>query len=293
MSITKILITIIIIFIIGGISYLLFDMWQAGSLDTEITNFEECIAGGYPMTDDEIPSCETPDGRIFVKEINDSQITSFAECLAAGYPIMESYPRQCRTASGQHFTEDIGNELDQTNLIRVSSPRPGETVTSPLKISGQARGNWFFEATFPIAIYDANGRELGRHYAEAQTDWMTEEFVSFTADLEFNQPTTGTGNLILEKANPSGLPENEDQLTIPITFDTLPPPNSNDNRVSGGCIITGCSSHVCSDQEVITTCEYLEEYACYQTAQCGRDSSGQCNWISTEALTQCLAGAQN
>jgi hypothetical protein len=49
---------------------------------------------------------------------------------------------------------------------------------------------------------------------------MTEDFVPFfSATLEFSVPSGVTrGNLILEKANPSGLPEHEATLQIPVTF---------------------------------------------------------------------------
>jgi len=59
---------------------------------------------------------------------------------------------------------------------------------------------------------------LGQIPAQAQGDWMTENFVPFAATLDFTTPTTATGSLILEKDNPSGLPENDKQLTIPVKF---------------------------------------------------------------------------
>ena len=34
-------------------------------------------------------------------------VTSFKECAELGYPIMESYPRQCRTPDGDLFVEEI------------------------------------------------------------------------------------------------------------------------------------------------------------------------------------------
>ena len=34
---------------------------------------------------------------------------NFEECVAAGYPVMESYPRQCRTPDGKVFVEQINN----------------------------------------------------------------------------------------------------------------------------------------------------------------------------------------
>lgn len=148
--------------------------------------------------------------------------STFAEC-AALYPVMESYPRQCNTPSGKHFMEDIGNELEKTDLIRLESPRPGTAVSSPLVVKGQARGYWFFEASFPVILTDWDGRIIAEVPAQARGDWMTEEFVPFEATLEFETPAAGDpavnrGSLILKKDNPSGLPEYDDALEIPIVF---------------------------------------------------------------------------
>ena len=145
-------------------------------------------------------------------------ITSFEECQEAGYPVAESYPASCRTQDGQVFTQNIGNELEKMDLIRVDFPRPNVLVTSPLRISGEARGIWFFEANFPITLVDANGQELSQGFAVAQTDWMSEDFVPFEGKLMFESPPTSTGTLILQKSNPSGLAEQEDQLEVPVRF---------------------------------------------------------------------------
>lgn len=147
-----------------------------------------------------------------------SNVSNFEQCAAQGNPIMESYPEQCRTPDGRLFIRDIGNAIDKWDLITVSSPRPGDIIKSPLTITGQARGNWFFEATFPMQLLDENGQLLGQGIAQAQDKWMTEEFVPFTATLEFKTPMTKKGTLILKKDNPSGLPENDDELMVPVKF---------------------------------------------------------------------------
>jgi hypothetical protein len=54
------------------------------------------------------------------------------------------------------------------------------------------------------------------------------------------------------------------------------------------CIKTGCSSQVCSDHNVITTCEWRPEYACYQKAECKRQRDGNCGFTKTPELTECL-----
>jgi hypothetical protein len=104
------------------------------------------------------------------------------------------------------------------DLIRVTSPAPNSLVTSPLTITGEARGNWYFEASFPVKLLDANGTEIAAHYAEAQGEWMTTEFVPFSSTLTFTPPSTPTGTLRLEKDNASGLPEFDDHIDIPVRF---------------------------------------------------------------------------
>lgn len=59
------------------------------------------------------------------------------------------------------------------------------------------------------------------------------------------------------------------------------------------CLVTGCSSQICSDQEVISTCEYREEYACYKDAVCEVQSNGECGWTLDEKLNECLNTTAN
>lgn len=148
----------------------------------------------------------------------EQEISNFDQCAAAGNPVMESFPRQCQ-ANGKTFIEEIGNEQEKKDLIRIDNPRPNQTITSPTVISGQARGTWFFEASFPILIMDSQGNDLGFVLANAKGEWMTENFVDFEAELKFDQPQSNSGLLILKKDNPSGLPENDDQLVVPVNFD--------------------------------------------------------------------------
>ena len=55
------------------------------------------------------------------------------------------------------------------------------------------------------------------------------------------------------------------------------------------CYIGGCSAQLCSDQpDMVSTCEFREQYACYQTAVCERQVSGQCGWTETTELRACL-----
>lgn len=153
-------------------------------------------------------------------------ITNFEECVAAGNAVMESYPRQCR-AGGELFVEHIGNVNEKADLIRLTTPRPNATIKSPLIVKGEARGNWFFEASFPVSLTNWDGLILAEGIATAEGEWMTTEFVPFTATLNFTNPAAEASNeayakrgtLILKKDNPSGLPEHNAALEIPVLFE--------------------------------------------------------------------------
>lgn len=107
----------------------------------------------------------------------------------------------------------------KTDAIRnVQLVPTGDIVTSPLIITGEAR-LWYFEGTFPVRLVDARGRSIAEGYASADGDWMTEDWVPFTAELSFpNQISGSTGKLLLIKDNPSGLVEHDDRVEIPVRF---------------------------------------------------------------------------
>ena len=61
------------------------------------------------------------------------------------------------------------------------------------------------------------------------------------------------------------------------------------------CRLGGCSSQLClgpEDEDVVTTCEFRPEYACYRTATCEPQSDGACGWTPTDELKACIEAAQ-
>ena len=102
--------------------------------------------------------------------------------------------------------------------IRLESPKANQIVSSPLVVTGIARGTWYFEASFPVRLLDANNQELAVMPAQAQGEWMTEDFVPFSVTLTFANPSTATGKLILQKDNPSGDPARDEQIEILVRF---------------------------------------------------------------------------
>ena len=108
---------------------------------------------------------------------------------------------------------------DKSDFIKVTKPLANSSISSPVEISGQARGTWFFEGSFPIIIMDANDLIIGQGIATSSEEWMTENFIPFNATVYFERTETPSGKFILKKDNPSGLKEKDDQLILPIQFD--------------------------------------------------------------------------
>ncbi len=111
------------------------------------------------------------------------------------------------------------------NKIIISSPKLGEVIFSPITVSGRARGLWFFEASFPVEIYNSNDKLLGSSPVQfiPQSDedsWMTAKFVNFQGKIEFSQPSTKNGYILFKKDNPSGLPEYDESFKMPVKFKT-------------------------------------------------------------------------
>jgi hypothetical protein len=186
--------------------------------------------------------------KVALDKINDSRCPSGVQCIWAGelspvltvsgaaftapvQVILGMVRTQEQTQSGYHFVLKSATEsviellvektvaLEQDARIHVTSPIANQTVTSPLKVTGEAKGSWYFEATFPVKLVNAAGVTIASTPARAQNEWMTDTFVPFIAELKFApQPAGSTGKLVLMRDNPSGLPENDASISIPVRF---------------------------------------------------------------------------
>ena len=117
---------------------------------------------------------------------------------------------------GPMISENTATTTEQFP-ISVNSPKENQTISSPVKISGKVKGNWFFEGSFPIQLVDSNGNVLGTSIATSTSDWMTTDFIPFTSELSFDKATSTTrAVLILKNDNPSGNPELDQNVFIPV-----------------------------------------------------------------------------
>jgi Immunoglobulin-like domain of bacterial spore germination len=116
-------------------------------------------------------------------------------------------------------TTELNSNSTSSMPIVVDYPKDNQEVSSPIKITGKATGNWFFEATFPIKLVDADGNIVASTTGRALTDWATTSFVNFSAELDYNNASSsGPALIILSNDNPSGNPDLSKSIYIPVTL---------------------------------------------------------------------------
>lgn len=104
------------------------------------------------------------------------------------------------------------------NMIVIENVPAGVMVLPEFKVFGQARGTWYFEASFPVEVVSADGTRLVMVPAQAKGDWMTADFVPFEASVQITEAYSGPATLILHKDNPSGEPSRDASVEIPIVI---------------------------------------------------------------------------
>lgn len=123
-----------------------------------------------------------------------------------------------------YFKDEILYLQEGVQTVRVLSPEAGSSVFSPVVLSGEARGSWFFEGSFPVSIVDAEGAVLGEGFVTANADWMTNDFVPFVGLVEYKlDASVGSstpGSVVLRKDNPSGLPEHDDSFEVNVVLNS-------------------------------------------------------------------------
>lgn len=135
---------------------------------------------------------------------------------APGKPVTSAGLRVTPIVLPTYYAQQIAST---TLDVHLSHPPSNATVASPMVVDGEARGSWYFEATFPIKLLDSAGHTIASGAVRAQADWMTSDFVPFNATLTFpRQPLGSKGRLILMNDNPSGLEKNAKAVEVEVTF---------------------------------------------------------------------------
>jgi hypothetical protein len=140
-------------------------------------------------------------------------------CGGGLWMIVASRPAPVAAPVSEPQAADITYTNTSAEQIVVELPFPGAVTGKEFSVIGKARGYWFFEASFPVELRTLDGTILGGGVATAQGDWMTEDFVPFTAELQTPSAFIGPAVLILKRDNPSGEPKNDASISFPIVVE--------------------------------------------------------------------------
>lgn len=98
------------------------------------------------------------------------------------------------------------------------------------------------------------------------------------------------GNLVMESHPRQCRTQDGRHFVEDVAVPPTAPPS--EETGSNDCVPAGCSGVICADAEeaanIVSTCEYRADYACYSTAKCERQATGKCGWTQTAKLTSCL-----
>jgi len=131
------------------------------------------------------------------------------------------------------FGTTFGGKLEESYRIIngafgdlfFDNPIPGEVLNPGVyAVSGEARGSWFFEADALLELRDMKGDILASAIASAEGDWMTQALVSFSSEIIIPENYAGEAVLVFKKDNPSGLPENDAELSEKVFIESHPSP---------------------------------------------------------------------
>ena len=121
--------------------------------------------------------------------------------------------------SASTTTTPIASSIEPLSTnVTVSAPAPNTIVGKTFTVSGIAPNGWYFEAVFPIQVRDPNDNLIATGQGHARGDWTAAGPVPFTSSITLDANYSGPADLILLRDNPSGLPQNSDEVTVPIVI---------------------------------------------------------------------------
>ncbi len=97
--------------------------------------------------------------------------------------LQERYPDlQGRDLNAMLIREKTQKAADMVSVNPASIPFP---VTSPLTVTGSARGSWYSKDSFPVELHDKNGIVIATGMAAAQDKGSKKSFIPFSVTLAF------------------------------------------------------------------------------------------------------------
>lgn len=244
------------------------------------------------------PSASTKPGEIITASEHKPLLRVLTEDIL-GIPKCGIFGGGCSNNGGSGTINNGG----ATSNIQVVNPdihtnnlAPSAVLQNGFTVNGDARYSWFYQNVALGTVTDENGLEIGAFQIKASVKAAASAFVPFSGQILFSQPKTQTGYVIFDKANPSGDPKKRSKLYVPIVFSGAGASVGNgyfNQTAYKSCRVTGCSGEICSNKEVMSTCVYKPEYACYKQARCEIQSDGNCGFTLNTSVNACITNSRS
>ena len=243
--------------------------------------------------------------------------------MCGGYFIKLVNERRTRCADGRNMTECYVASIEWGGLAEPD--RPGALVRGSLSTTGGRRGQFGVLHAREVWLPAGNSQPAGIYYRvkdrgirciaapcethhQARLNSMIHRNIAGVdlsgagatdkAESDAQAQMTQPDGVIVAGVNTRVTgPAGRSQMLKAMQFFVRSARGVGGNGGGGGtssdnqnkpCFKTGCSGQVCSDEEVITTCEWRAEYECYKAARCERQSNGKCGFTETPELRRCL-----
>lgn len=158
---------------------------------------------------------------------------------------------------------------------------PKETFVKPssgaVGAAGAQKFTWKTNSKFALGVHTVK-LEYRRSFEPASTP--PAKTFTFTVNVKEAQPNITCANVRCAGGTHCEM-KGINGGAIPVCIKDAPP---------AACVKTGCSGQICADGDVISTCEFRPQYACYSKpgVKCERQANGACGWSLTAAAKTCL-----
>lgn len=101
--------------------------------------------------------------------------------------------------------------------ITISAPLANARVTSPVRVTGIAPNDWYFEGVFNAKLVGADGTVLAEAPATGQTPWTTPGPVPFIAEFTVTTAKDQSAVIVLTEDETGEKPKLR-EVRIPVTL---------------------------------------------------------------------------
>lgn len=111
-------------------------------------------------------------------------------------------------------------EVPIVKNIEIYNITSGQAVSSPLTVKGRVTGgHWtgFEGQVGTVELVSSDGERFGLAILNATSDWMKIP-TNFEAILSFEAPKDSNVFLVFHNENPSGMPDREEVMNLPVKF---------------------------------------------------------------------------